>query len=79
MSSTAPPIRPSTATSANGTRNQVGSTSVSAPIGSEPMSVDSFSEEPASSSPKTSSTTGPSAPPNVVQPNTPRLDDRRGR
>ena len=79
MSSTAPPIRPSTATIANGTRNQVGSTSARAPIGSEPMSWDSCWDEPASSSPKTMSTAGPSAPPNVVQPNTPRLDDRRGR
>ena len=34
MSSTAPPTRPSTATIANGTRNQVGSSVVSAPIGS---------------------------------------------
>ena len=79
MSSTAPPIRPSTATIANGTRNQVGSTSASAPIGSAPMSWASCGDEPASSSPKTMSTAGPSAPPNVVQPNTPRLDERRGR
>ena len=75
MSSTAPPTRPRTATSANGTRNQVGSSVVSAPIGSAPIAADRSPEEPASSRPKISSTTGASAAPNVVQPTTPRLED----
>jgi len=39
MSSTAPPMRPSTATIANGTRNQVGSRTASAPIGSLAIEV----------------------------------------
>ena len=79
MSSTAPPTRPSTATTANGTRNQVGSTVVSAPIGSVPMDSLSLGAEPASSRPNSSSTTGPSEPPKAVQPATPRLDELRGR
>src|SRR5580693_7620274 len=37
MSSTDPPIRPSTATMANGTRNQEGSSVASAPIGLAPI------------------------------------------
>ena len=60
MSSTAPPTRPSTATSANGTRNQVGSTVVSAPIGSAAMASLRSGEEPASSRPKISRITGAS-------------------
>ena len=79
MSSTAPPIRPSTAVIANGTRNQVGSSVVSAPTGSRPIASESFCEEPASSRPKMTRITGPTAPPNVVQPNTPRPDALRGR
>ena len=79
MSSTAPPMRPSTATIANGTRNQVGSSTVSAPIGSAPIAVLSAFEEPASSSPKVSRTIGATAAPKVVQPATPALEDLRGR
>ncbi len=79
MSSTEPPTRPSTATIANGTRNQVGSSVVSAPIGSAPIALLSLADEPASSSPKTSRKIGAMEDPNVVQPITPRLDDRRGR
>ncbi len=79
MSSTAPPMRPSTATMANGTRNQVGSRMASAPIGSLAIEVLSAFEEPASSSPKMSRTIGATAPPKVVQPATPALEDLRGR
>ncbi len=39
MSSTAPPTRPSTATITNGTRNQVGSSVASAPIGSAAIAL----------------------------------------
>src|ERR1700689_2356090 len=79
MSSTDPPTRPSTATMTTGTRNQVGSSVVSAPIGSPAMAVLSLADEPASSRPKTSSTTGATEEPSVVQPITPRPDERRGR
>ena len=79
MSSTAPPTRPSTATIANGTRNQVGSSAASAPIGSAAIASDSSVDDPASSSPNTSSTIGASDEPNVVQKTTPRLDADRGR
>ena len=79
MSSSAPPIRPSTTTRMNGTRNQVGRIVPSAPIGSAPIDFDSFPSEPASSRPVTRRSTGASAPPNVVQPTTPRVEARRGR
>ena len=79
MSSTDPPTRPSTATMANGTRNQVGSSVVSAPIGSAPIALLSLADEPASSSPKTSRTMGATEEPTVVQPITPRPEERRGR
>ena len=79
MSSTAPPTSPSTATIANGTRNQVGSSAASAPIGFAPIAVDRLVDEPASSRPKISSTIGATAEPNVVQPITPRLDELLGR
>ena len=79
MSSSAPPIRPSTATSANGTRNHVGIAAASAPTGSLPIAVDRSGDEPASSSPNTSSTTGAIEAPNVVQPTTPPDEARRGR
>src|SRR4051794_5976391 len=79
MSSTAPPTSPSTATSANGTRNQVGSRAASAPIGSAAMALDRSVDEPASSSPNTSSTSGAIEAPNVVQPTTPPDDAVRGR
>ena len=64
---------------ANGIRNQVGSRVVSAPTGSAPIALLSFAEEPASSSPNISRTMGAIEDPNVVQPITPRLEDRRGR
>ena len=79
MSSTAPPTRPSTATSANGTRNQVGSTSVSAPIGSAAIFADRSCDDPASSRPKISNTIGATDAPIVVQATTPREDALRGR
>src|ERR1700730_10724601 len=79
MSSTAPPTSPSTATMANGTRYQVGSSVVSAPIGSAAIALLSLAEEPASSRPKRSRKIGATADPNVVQPITPRPDERRGR
>ncbi len=79
MSSTEPPIRPSTATIANGTRNQVGSRVASAPIGSAPIALLRLAEEPASSSPNTSRKIGAIEAPNVVQPITPVPEDRRGR
>ena len=50
MSSTDPPIKPSTATIANGTRNQVGSRVASAPMGSAWIAEFRLDEEPASSS-----------------------------
>src|ERR1017187_2758815 len=79
MSSTDPPTSPSTATMANGTRYQVGSSVVSAPIGSPAMALLSLAEEPASSNPKMSRKIGATEDPNVVQPVTPRPDERRGR
>ena len=79
MSSTAPPTSPSTATTANGTRNQVGSVAASAPIGSLAIASDNSVDDPASSSPKTRSTTGATEAPNVVQPTTPRDEAVRGR
>jgi hypothetical protein len=63
----------------NGTRNQVGRIVPSAPIGSAPMAADSSASEPASSRPVSSRTTGARAPPNVVQPTTPRVEAWRGR
>ena len=79
MSSTAPPTRPSTATTRNGTSTQVSSSRGQRTdrIGGD--AVGSVFDEPASSSPNTSSTIGATAPPNAVQPTTPRLDARRGR
>src|SRR5829696_1930543 len=47
MSRTAPPTRPSTATSANGMRNQIGSKVVSAPMGSVATASLSSGIEPA--------------------------------
>ncbi len=79
MSRTAPPTRPRTATTANGTRNQVGRIVVSAPIGSAATALFSVLEEPASSRPKTSRNSGATEAPNVVQPITPLLDELRGR
>ena len=57
----------------------MGSSEVSAPIGLAPMAELRLADEPASSSPKTSSTTGATDEPNVVQPITPRPEERRGR
>ena len=52
---------------------------VSAPIGSALMAALRSLDEPASSSPNTRSTTGATAEPNVVQPITPAVEERRGR
>jgi len=79
MSSTDPPISPSTATMANGTRNQVGSSVASAPIGSAPIAKLSLLDEPASSRPNTSRKMGAMEEANVVHPTTPVPEDRRGR
>ncbi len=79
MSSTAPPTRPSTATTANGTRNHIGSVIAIAPTGSVAMCAARSGDEPASSRPTTSSTIGANEEPNVVQPTTPRADAERGR
>ena len=68
MPSTAPLTRARIAASRNGTRNHVGSSVPRVPIGSETMPADSSSDEPASSSPKTTSSTGAIAPPRVFQP-----------
>ena len=79
MSSTAPPTSPSTATSANGTRNHVGRAAARAPTGSCAIASDSSVDDPASSNPKTRSTTGAIEAPNVVQPTTPPEEALRGR
>ena len=79
MSSTAPPTRPSTATTMNGSRYQVGSSVVRAPIGSALIASDRSLLDSASMMPKTVRTIGAAAPPNVVQPKTPRPEDARGR
>jgi hypothetical protein len=79
MSSTDPPTSPSTATIANGTRNHLGSSVVSAPIGLAPIAELRPLDEPASSSPNTSRNTGAMAAPNVVQPMMPPPEARRGR
>ena len=79
MSSTAPPTRPSTATIANGMRNQVGSSVVSAPMGSFAMALLRLADEPASSSPKRNRKIGAIDDPKVVQATTPGPEDRRGR
>jgi len=78
MSSTAPPMRPSTATIANGTRNQVGSRTASAPIGSLAIEVLSPLGGAGQQRPKTSRTMGASEEPKVVQKATPALEDLRG-
>ncbi len=79
MSSTAPPTRPRMATMMNGTRYQVGSSVVSAPIGSLAMASLSLLLESASRMPNRVRTIGAAAPPKVVQPKTPRPDACRGR
>ena len=79
MSSTEPPIRPSTATIANGTRNQVGSRLASAPIGSAPIAVLRLLDEPASSKPNITRKIGAMEEPNVVHQTTPRPEERLGR
>ena len=79
MSSTAPPTRPSTATTANGTRNQIGRVIAIAPTGSVAMDAARSGDEPASSMPTTRSTSGANDDPKVVQPTTPSEDARRGR
>ncbi len=67
------------ATTANGTRNQIGRMVVSAPIGSAPIAELSLAEEPASSRPTITRSTGASAAPKVVQPITERAGVARGR
>ena len=79
MSSSAPDTSPITATTTNGTRNNVGRIVARAPIGSVPMASRSFASEPASSRPKKNSTTLARDSPVAVQPATPALDDVRGR
>src|SRR4029079_19244483 len=79
MSITAPPTRPSTATTANGTRNQIGSVIAIAPTGSVAIAAASPGDEPASSRPTTSSTSSANDEPKVVQPTTLRADAERGR
>ena len=79
MSSTEPPISPSTATIANGTRNQVGSRVASAPIGSAPIAVLRLLDEPASSRPNTTRKIGAMEEANVVHQTTPLPEDRLGR
>ena len=68
MPSTAPLTSERIAASRNGTRNQVGSSVPRVPIGSATMPANSSSDEPASSSPKTTRITGATAPPKVFQP-----------
>ncbi len=79
MSSTAPAMIPPTATRANGTRNQVGSSVVSAPIGSAASFCANCWSEPASNRPQTMRMIGARVPPNVVHPTTPRPEALRGR
>ncbi len=76
---TDPAARPSSATMANGTRNHVGSRLASAPIGSAPIAWFSGDDEPASSRPDASRSTGATDPANVVHHTTPSPDDRLGR
>ena len=68
MPSTAPLTRARIAARRNGTRNHVGSRVPSVPMGSATIPADSSSDEPASSSPNTTSSTGATAPPKVFQP-----------
>ncbi len=63
----------------NGTRNQIGRIEARAPIGSIPIAVLSFGDDPARRIPKMSRMTGASDDPNVVQPTTPELFAVRGR
>ena len=79
MSSTEPPISPSTATIANGTRNQVGSSVASAPIGSACIAEFRLLDEPASSRPNTTRKIGAMDEANVVHQTTPAPEDRLGR
>ena len=79
MSSTEPPIRPSTATMTNGTRNQVGSSVASAPTGSAPIAELRLVDEPASSRPNSSRKIGAIDEANVVHQTTPDPEDRLGR
>ena len=60
-------------------RYQVGSRLASAPIGSAAIAEERAFEEPASYRPKITRTIGAMEEPNVVQPTTPRPEDRRGR
>ena len=77
---TMPPIRPRIATRAKGMRNQVGSSVVSAPIGSPPIASDrDSSAEPTRRIPKKTRMTVGSAAPTVVHPTTPFVEASRGR
>ena len=61
-------------------RNHVGSSVVSAPIGSSPMALDSDSSaEPTRRMPKKTRMTVGSAAPTVVHPTTPFVEASRGR
>src|SRR5689334_19450409 len=71
-SMTAPAMSPSTTTIANGMMNHGCVSVTSGPSEYAPIASLSDFEDPASSRPKTSSTTGAAAAPNVVQPTTPR-------
>ena len=79
MSSTAPLTSPAIATSAKGTRNQVGRIVVRAPIGSEATALDSLPSEAHSSTPYPTRISTGRLPPTVGQPTTPRVDAERGR
>ena len=79
MSSTAPPTSPGMATMTKGTRNHVGSKLASAPTGLSPTALSRLEDDPASKSPKKSSTRGAIYDPNVVHQTTPREEALRGR
>ena len=75
----APPTSPRIATSAKGIKYQVGSIVVSAPIGSDAIALLKVFDEPASSAPYITSTTGIRDEPNTVQKITPALEVFLGR
>ena len=79
MSRMAPLTRPPTATSANGTRNHVGSSVVSAPIGSAAMAAERSGSLAQSRTPYETRTTTGRLPPSVGQNTTPGVRTVRGR
>ena len=79
MSRIAPLTRPPTATRANGTRNHVGSSVVSAPIGSAAMAAESSGSFAQSRTPYDTRITTGRLPPNVGQKTTPAVRAVRGR